>query len=659
MWGPNGRASMSKFQDRKSLFAKLLAQENITVMHDANLQTASFDVVNRVLMLPDWGSEVSDDVYDLFCGHETSHALHTPASMITEAETLARKYDTTYHVMHQFFNVIEDVRIDKLQIRKYPGLRPVYTRAYRELWEDEFFGKQGRHTHLLDRVNVFYKVGVRSHVRFSAEELDLVERIGAVTDASDVAKLVEEAYLLCGKTGFRQPDASKLKYMPGDRPGGGAETNDDEVFQHEKNRIEEAPVTPSIMTDKLEKLLSDSKRRLSKIPSMSLVVYPDWETEFPKIVIPYKEVYQTLTTNWENALTHSKSMDLGHHRYREFIDSEKANLNYMVKEFESHKAADAYARQRIDKTGQLNADKLYSYKYNSDLFKKSTVVPEGKNHGLIFFLDWSGSMREAMQQTIKQTILLIMFCRRVNIPFEVYAFSDVTDKFFYVHGRPYSYGLINLLSSRMSGNEIQTALRYLFNWTRIKTGGFDMGGTPLLTTIIMAEYALKEFRARTKVQIPTMIFLTDGETDEIPYMYGNMLIDKKMNLTYGFGALTGHQTPVYLSALKNRVPECNLIGIRLVDDSRDSFFVKNGWRVDHDDGYDSHYHFLKDRLTAEKFIWKRVPGERRWDVEWIANEVRTQRNEAINSRGFLRAFVHDVIGIKPVNQKTQTKVSVA
>ena len=64
----------------------------------------------------------------------------------------------------------------------------------------------------------------------------------------------------------------------------------------------------------------------------------------------------------------------------------------MVKEFECRKSADAYARAGESKTGILDTKKLHTYKYNEDLFKKITVLPDGKNHGMIFVLDWSGSM---------------------------------------------------------------------------------------------------------------------------------------------------------------------------------------------------------------------------------------------------------------------------
>ena len=88
------------------------------------------------------------------------------------------------------------------------------------------------------------------------------------------------------------------------------------------------------------------------------------------------------------------------------------------------KSASAYARAATARTGMLDMSKLHTYQYCEDIFKKVTVLPDGKNHGLVFILDWSGSMSYIMKDTIKQLYNLIWFCRKVQIPFDVYAFTN-------------------------------------------------------------------------------------------------------------------------------------------------------------------------------------------------------------------------------------------
>ena len=57
----------------KSQLAKLLATEDI-IVENKNVETAQFDVHNRVLTLPRW-SFASNVVYDLLVGHEVGLSL--------------------------------------------------------------------------------------------------------------------------------------------------------------------------------------------------------------------------------------------------------------------------------------------------------------------------------------------------------------------------------------------------------------------------------------------------------------------------------------------------------------------------------------------------------------------------------------------------------
>ncbi|NBP16740.1 hypothetical protein EBU95_20530, partial [bacterium] len=60
--------------DSKSLLAKLMATENLTI-ENRNVPTASFDVKNRILTVPTLDNNISSQLYDLFMGHEVGHAL--------------------------------------------------------------------------------------------------------------------------------------------------------------------------------------------------------------------------------------------------------------------------------------------------------------------------------------------------------------------------------------------------------------------------------------------------------------------------------------------------------------------------------------------------------------------------------------------------------
>ena len=56
---------------------------------------------------------------------------------------------------------------------------------------------------------------------------------------------------------------------------------------------------------------------------------------------------------------------------------------------------------------------LHSYSYNEDIFLKMNVEPGVTNHGLVLFVDWSGSMVDNFHNTIKQTLNLVWFVREL------------------------------------------------------------------------------------------------------------------------------------------------------------------------------------------------------------------------------------------------------
>ena len=116
-------------KEQKTNLAKLLATENITVEH-RKVKTAYFIPKTRILCLPIW-EDMSNDLYDLLVGHEVGHALYTPTD-----ENEFKKHK----IPHSYFNVVEDIRIDKKMKNKYPGLRKSYYNGYNELIEKDFFG---------------------------------------------------------------------------------------------------------------------------------------------------------------------------------------------------------------------------------------------------------------------------------------------------------------------------------------------------------------------------------------------------------------------------------------------------------------------------------------------------------------------------------------
>ena len=233
---------------------------------------------------------------------------------------------------------------------------------------------------------------------------------------------------------------------------------------------------------------------------------------------------------------------------KRFEEKNKRYINLLVKEFEMRKNAQQYARTTVARSGELDMDKLHEYKFNNDLFLKVSEVQKGKSHGMVMFVDFSGSMSSMFGNTVEQTLILVAFCRKVGIPFDVYGFSDRSTelstliakgklssnmlgrKFDRLNSDTYKiddesgFHLNHLISSSQHGNTYNRAYNMLatvaMNWHNRMypkvpmpwdTIGFALGGTPFTQTLMASRPIIEAFRKTHKVDICNTIYLTDGE----------------------------------------------------------------------------------------------------------------------------------------------------
>ena len=132
--------------ESKSNLARLMATENLMV-EQKHVQTAYFDLKNRVLVVPILDGNLSPELYDLLLGHEVGHALETP-------EEGWHNSVINLKVNRSFLNVCEDVRIEKKIKRKFPGIRVSFVKGYRELMERDFFGVKDKDLNELNFIDL-------------------------------------------------------------------------------------------------------------------------------------------------------------------------------------------------------------------------------------------------------------------------------------------------------------------------------------------------------------------------------------------------------------------------------------------------------------------------------------------------------------------------
>ena len=625
----------------KSQLAKLLATEDLVVEHK-KVETACFNVHTRVLTLPMW-ERASNTVYDLLVGHEVGHALFTP----DEDWIQGRK------IPPQFVNVTEDARVEKLMKRKYAGLAKTFFNGYKELNDEDFFQLENVDIstyNLADRANLYFKVGNFLSLDFTVEEWEIIDQIGAAETFSEALDAAEVLYKYCKQ---KQQEETKINLDSHENQTSGSSNNpasdlvDQEEGENESETqsgndfTQQGGESENIQSEQGGETFEPEVKTVDNLEEAlkNLVNQDGWENvyvEIPKlnvnqVIVNNIEIHNRCVESWAsyldtNVYESGEIFGEADKEFREFKRSAQKEVNYLVKEFECRKAADSYARASTARTGVLDCSKLHTYKYNEDLFRKVTTLANGKNHGLVFVLDWSGSMSRVMLDTVKQLFNLIWFCKKVNIPFEVYAFTNDYPVVKYdENNKPIMpeplyqkkdgllrvddyFSLMNMLTSKTNGKTMEDQMLNIYRIARSFSDqhysrytvpiGLNLSGTPLNETLIALYEVLPTFQRDNKLQKVQCVILTDGEASPLkyhkefqrryedePYLGVNsvstngFLRDRKTGNTYSLDVEWYGFTDVLLRNLRDRFPTVNFIGMRILESRDANNFIRRytGW----------------------------------------------------------------------------------
>tara|TARA_B100001248_G_scaffold144637_1_gene108602 strand:+ start:266 stop:2461 length:2196 start_codon:yes stop_codon:yes gene_type:complete len=653
----------------KESLAKLLAQEDLIVEH-RKVDTAQFNVETRVLTLPMWQHD-SNLVIDMLIAHEVGHALYTP-----------NRWDFVNEVPLSFVNVTEDVRIEKLMKRRYEGLPKTFFGGYNVLAEEDFFQVEDVNWDVLniaDKVNLHYKIGNFIDVPFNSDEAvfrDDALHLETFEDAIELAKRMHAyAKEQIEQRKQQQQEEEKIEAMEvpvEGRPDLGEDnteypledlstgktpqepTEEGEGVEAEKAEPESVGgkeagrgngpsgaqySADEVQTaDTLAEAIEDLAQTNTSVTEYSYIELPEKVSSKTFVsnqeVSDYIEQYYASKENlsvdpdefvdeydYRMAQYTTQVLREADKEYNQYKKEAQKEVSYLVKEFEMKKAADGYARQTISRTGVLNTGLLHTYKYNDDIFRKITTIPDAKSHGLIFNIDWSGSMSNALAATIKQVLSLVSFCRKVGIAYDVYSFTDAyetSDRYAYKEDPKFknkvicrNFNMVNLLTSKSNN---RTHAKQAKNLYRIaasfcnRSGGvpqkMGLGGTPLDESMIAMNEIIPAFKKKTGAQKVHVVNLTDGEGYGISY--GQMLTsdysdeqhvvarrigsrtrlrDRQTGQTYQFDDDNYGHTKTFVTLLRNRFPECSFMNIRLCNGGDWSRFKRECLGYDNPEGY--------------------------------------------------------------------------
>ena len=652
----------------KGQLAKLLATEDL-IVESKKVETACFNVHTRVLTLPMW-DKASNNVYDALVGHEVGHALFTPDSnwfeeidipmgivnVVEDArieKMMKRKYAGLSKTFYSGYHELSDSDFFKIQ------------------------GKNLNTFNFADRVNLYYKIGNYNDIPLKNDrEKELLSMVGATEtfeDVLDVSKLLHE---YCKQEiedmkkeleqKMEEEEQAQMFGGSGSGLGGSSDENSDEEINNDtqyqvvdaeeeddESDFEDQPSSnisisqiPAAELDAaIQKIeggeggieissateLDRSIQNLNKSDSVQNEYFELPQVNTGHIIIDNAHIHKCIELEWNDQITNKKthqyleseydpskyvleSLNDARKDFKDFKKSAQKEVNYLVKEFEMKKSASAYARAATSRTGVLDTTKLHTYKYNEDLFKKVTVLPDGKNHGLVFILDWSGSMNSVMLDTVKQLYNLIWFCRKIQVPFEVYAFTncypnpntktsyEVKEGVAQIDG---SFSLMNLLTHKVNTKTLESQMENIYliakalawqytNYYNIPLG-MGLSGTPLNETLVCLHEILPQFKKDNQVEKVQCVILTDGEAHplrfhhEFSHRWGEecekymgtsyigencILRDRKTGNTYAFDDNSFTMTDVLLQNLRDKFTDVNFIGFRILPPREASYFAK-------------------------------------------------------------------------------------
>jgi len=643
LWYNGGMATVNR--NSKSILAKVLACENITVMHSNEAQTATFDIRNRVLTLPLFDEKMTNELYDMLVAHEVGHALYTPYSEEDEKSVLVGGRgkaastiggEEAQHIVFDYLNVVEDARIDRLMKEKFAGIRRDYHIGYRELHERDFFKTKGKDLNkmsFIDRINLHFKIGsiLENSIQFNENEMEFVKRIENAISYDDVVNIVSDLWAYCKENPeeTEQQTPSEPEQSPDGEKSGKIVNNENgeidntnfltvdstkmqEMMKEQDNPdAKDAPENDD-STAKTVGIPAPMRNNKGKLPS-ECSTQQSFEAAKNTLIDLNNQVHynQLCDANLDNMIvSYDRILNMfkdsrqitpkpylrAAEDYRSFEKTSKNSVNILIKQFMMKKAANESSRASVSKSGSIDMDRLVNYKFTDDIFLRIKNVKRGKSHGLVLFMDWSGSMSPIMGDTLKQLFQICLFCKKINIPFVVYGFTSVTEFYDYnilsdadnYESKVWKnkkkenhclsdFQLLEILSSDMKSQEFSEMMENLFAFMSQANARYDsvyyhthiphmlrLGGTPLNEAIVAAMNIVPLFKKNKNIDIVHTVFLTDGEANG-GYFYGSSYYARNFivrgNLT--FEMPKNENSTTCLLKMFREICGCKAIGIFL------------------------------------------------------------------------------------------------
>ena len=491
------------------LYSQILSQEGIRLEYSDYADTAFFNLETRVVTIPTF-EYMTDDVTQLLVSHEVGHAKYSTYNTSEYQDYIKRFKD--------LFNVVEDAHIENRIKGDFNGLKSIFKEGYKTLHKEDFFGLSNvslNSLSLTSRLNLYAKIGHILDIPFEGRENEFAVRLKNVFSKNDVIQLCEDILTFLNERKEKEEDKSNEEgegSSLSSKTGISIEVNgegDEEIdaFPENAKDGEGLSSTEDELTDTISSIFEKKKKEYGK---------EELSSSKPSVSEKYKNVLHLKTKEvFQNAIDYTQYYDLVH----ETSYSESRQCRALLKEvknlaksadtvFQQKKKAEELKNSSNVQVGRLNMKKLSKYKITDNIFKKTKVLKEGKNHGIVILVDFSGSMgKDVLRDAIVQACIVGEFCRMNEIPFAVIAFgvhkidysnqnNKDAEKTIAILGHNHSFDLeaiLYLISRKESLGLIE----------------FRQADTPTIDGLLTATYIIDGFK-KCGVDKTSLYLVTDG-----------------------------------------------------------------------------------------------------------------------------------------------------
>lgn len=193
----------------------------------------------------------------------------------------------------------------------------------------------------------------------------------------------------------------------------------------------------------------------------------------------------------------------------------------MAADYTRKKKAFEASKTQYRKTGSLDMSRLASYLTSDDIFTSKSIMKEGKSHGLVITLDWSGSMRSSVLKMAIQALITCKFAKAAGIEFQL---SIFTDNDYSARNNFSALSQTLLLDSTNSYSDMNEVFYHMCAYHHIGDtrsfsheyasmlgDTFRMSGTPLAQSQLMSYIEATRMRSNRGLQNVSIMYITDGD----------------------------------------------------------------------------------------------------------------------------------------------------